>query len=128
MAKRRDVVVTYILWLLGGVYGLHRFYLGNTRYALLQMFTLGGLGILAVADLLLIPAAVRAANAQIAAGKKFPSFVGYACYFLSGCAIAGYGLEMVAKKYAPQLGLVAEFEELEKDFGKEQEAQKTETY
>ena len=34
-----------VLCLLLGIFGAHRFYAGKTRTAVLQLFTLGGLGI-----------------------------------------------------------------------------------
>jgi TM2 domain-containing membrane protein YozV len=42
------------LCLLLGVFGAHRFYAGKTRTAVLQLLTLGGLGIWTLADLLFI--------------------------------------------------------------------------
>lgn len=37
-----------------GIFGAHRFYAGKTKTAIIQLFTLGGLGIWAFVDLILI--------------------------------------------------------------------------
>ena len=112
MPKSRDVVVAYLLWLLGGIYGLHRFYLGDKKYALLLMFTLGGLGILMLADLVLLPTATKHSNAKILAGKKFPSKGGMFLYFLIGIVVAGYGMEKVTRMLAPQYSFSGQFEKV----------------
>ncbi|HYL91044.1 MAG TPA: TM2 domain-containing protein [Burkholderiales bacterium] len=43
-----------VLCLLLGIFGAHRFYAGKTRSAVLQLVTLGGLGIWTLVDLLFI--------------------------------------------------------------------------
>lgn len=50
--KRRLPV--FILALLLGVFGAHRFYVGKTRSAIFQLVTLGGAGIWALADAIII--------------------------------------------------------------------------
>ena len=50
----RKRVVTAVLCLLLGVFGVHRFYVGKTLSGIAQLVTVGGLGIWMLADLLLI--------------------------------------------------------------------------
>ena len=50
----RKVAPALILALLFGVFGAHRFYAGKTGTAILQLLTLGGLGIWALIDVVLI--------------------------------------------------------------------------
>lgn len=45
---------TFILAFLFGVFGAHRFYVGKTGSAILQLCTLGGLGIWALVDVIII--------------------------------------------------------------------------
>ncbi len=54
--------VAYICWFLGGLFGIHRFYLGRWGTGLLMICTLGGVGIWTILDLLLIPGMVRVAQ------------------------------------------------------------------
>ncbi len=62
---KKDVGITYLLWFFLGVFSAHRFYLGKTGTALLQMFTLGGLGVWLLIDVFLIPSMVREYNRNI---------------------------------------------------------------
>ena len=50
--KRR--LPAFLLALLFGVFGAHRFYVGKTTSAVFQLLTLGGLGIWAIADAIII--------------------------------------------------------------------------
>ena len=50
--KRRMPVFVLALFL--GVFGVHRFYVGKTTSAIFQLMTLGGLGVWAVADMIII--------------------------------------------------------------------------
>ena len=56
--------VAYLLWFFGGfgIFGLHRFYTGNTVSGLIWFFTGGLAGIGALVDIFLIPGLVRDAN------------------------------------------------------------------
>lgn len=50
--KKRMPVFMLALFL--GVFGVHRFYVGKTTSAVFQLLTLGGLGIWALADMIII--------------------------------------------------------------------------
>ncbi|MCL2090731.1 MAG: TM2 domain-containing protein [Micrococcales bacterium] len=50
----RSFVATWLLAWLGGPLGIDRFYLGKVGTGLLKLFTLGGLGLWAFADLLVV--------------------------------------------------------------------------
>jgi len=58
----RSVAIGYILWALGGVLGIHRFYCGRIGTGILWFFTGGLLGIGWLVDVFLIPDLVREAN------------------------------------------------------------------
>lgn len=64
--SRKSGLAAFILWLicLGGVCGLHRFYLGRPWTGLLWLLTFGLLGIGQVIDLFLLPSMLRAENAE----------------------------------------------------------------
>lgn len=54
----KDWLAALLLCLFLGTFGVHRFYVGKVFTGLLQIFTLGGLGIWAMIDLILIIAGV----------------------------------------------------------------------
>ena len=54
LTSERRVLPAVLLCLFCGVFGAHRFYVGKTRTAVVQLLTLGGLGIWTLADLVLI--------------------------------------------------------------------------
>lgn len=58
----KSVMVTYILWAVGGPLGLHHLYLGRDSHALLWMLTLGGFGFGWIREVIRIPAYVGEAN------------------------------------------------------------------
>lgn len=58
--RPKSLAVAYVLWLLLGLLGGHRFYLGNPLVGIAMLLTLGGLGVWWVIDAFLIPRAVRA--------------------------------------------------------------------
>ena len=53
-ASERTVVPAALLCVMLGVFGAHRFYVGRTGSAFAQLFTLGGLGLWMLFDLILI--------------------------------------------------------------------------
>jgi TM2 domain-containing membrane protein YozV len=50
----KRILPAFLLCFLFGVFGAHRFYVGKTGTAILMIFTLGGLGIWMMIDLILI--------------------------------------------------------------------------
>ncbi len=52
--SERKLAPAVLLCVLFGVFGAHRFYTGKTGTAILQLFTLGGLGIWATIDLIFL--------------------------------------------------------------------------
>ena len=52
--SERKLAPAVLLCVFFGVFGAHRFYTGKTGTALLQLFTLGGLGIWATIDLIIL--------------------------------------------------------------------------
>lgn len=62
-AEQKSVLVTYILWLFGGVFGLHHLYLRRDHQAFVWWSTLGGyFGVGWLHDAITIPSMVREAN------------------------------------------------------------------
>lgn len=53
MSDKR-ILPAFLLCFLFGVFGAHRFYVGKTGSAIVQLLTLGGLGIWAIVDCILI--------------------------------------------------------------------------
>jgi TM2 domain-containing membrane protein YozV len=59
---KKDVRVAYGIWAVAGIFGGHRFYLGDTGRSIAMLFTLGGLGLWTLADAFFIKKRVRAIN------------------------------------------------------------------
>ncbi|KAI8431109.1 hypothetical protein MSG28_001164 [Choristoneura fumiferana] len=59
---KKSVLVAYLLWLFGGIFGVHHFYLRRDRHAFVWWTTLGGFGIGWLGEILRIPRYVRDAN------------------------------------------------------------------
>jgi TM2 domain-containing membrane protein YozV len=61
-AVRKDPRIAYGLWCVTGIFGGHRFYLGDTALSVAMLFTLGGLGVWSLLDVFFIGRRVRAVN------------------------------------------------------------------
>lgn len=59
---KKNPRVAYGWWCVAGIFGGHRFYLGDTGRSVAMLFTLGGLGVWALIDGLLVGRRVRAVN------------------------------------------------------------------
>ncbi|WP_433292078.1 TM2 domain-containing protein [Actinoplanes sp. CA-030573] len=59
---KKDARVAYGIWLVLGIFGGHRFYLGDTGRSIAMLFTLGGLGVWTLADLFFVGRRVRTVN------------------------------------------------------------------
>lgn len=62
--QKKSPGVAYALWFFLGVVGGHRFYAGDTGYALGLLFTLGGFGVWALIDVFFIGKRIRTINSQ----------------------------------------------------------------
>jgi TM2 domain-containing membrane protein YozV len=61
-AYKKNPRVAYALWLVVGILGGHRFYLGDTARSIAMLFTLGGLGVWSLLDVFFIGRRVRSVN------------------------------------------------------------------
>lgn len=52
--SEKRILPTFLLCFFLGVFGVHRFYAGKIGTGVLQLFTLGGLGLWAIFDLIMI--------------------------------------------------------------------------
>ncbi|WP_433378385.1 TM2 domain-containing protein [Actinoplanes sp. CA-142083] len=59
---RKDARVAYGMWAVVGIFGGHRFYLGDTWRSVAMLFTLGGLGVWTLIDVFFVGRRVRAVN------------------------------------------------------------------
>ncbi|MFP6867163.1 MAG: TM2 domain-containing protein [Roseibacillus sp.] len=66
----RRILVAYLLWLIMGIFGAHRFYLRDTRWGVVYLLTLGLAGIGLLVDLFRLPSYVRRFNRTLAEGRK----------------------------------------------------------
>lgn len=60
--KKKSVIIAYLCWFFGGIFGLHLFYLERDAHAFLTWSTLGGYGLGWLADITKIPRYVRDCN------------------------------------------------------------------
>lgn len=61
-AVKKDLKIAYAIWVLLGIFGGHRFYLGDTGRSIAMLFTLGGLGVWTLLDGFFVGRRVRAVN------------------------------------------------------------------
>jgi TM2 domain-containing membrane protein YozV len=61
-AYSKNPKVAYALWAVVGIFGGHRFYLGDTARSIAMLFTLGGLGVWSLLDVFFIGRRVRTVN------------------------------------------------------------------
>lgn len=72
--EKKSTFLTYLLWLVGGIFGLHHFYLGRDIQAFLWWCTLGGyFGCGWLRDIFYIPSYVADANEDPEFLSKFVS-------------------------------------------------------
>lgn len=64
MAGFKDPTISLIISLLGGAFGVDRFYIGDTGLGVAKLLTCGGLGIWTIIDWVTIMGAVRETNFQ----------------------------------------------------------------
>src|SRR5699024_3863711 len=62
--EKKSPGIAYALWFFLGVVGGHRFYAGDTEYALGLLFTLGGFAVWALIDVFFIGRRIREINPQ----------------------------------------------------------------
>lgn len=60
--NQKSVFWAYVLWLFGGLFGVHHFYLRRDRHAFVWWTTLGGFGVGWLGEIFRIPRYVRDAN------------------------------------------------------------------
>lgn len=63
---KKSLPLAFIFWLFGGIFGAHRYYLGDYVMGILFTLTFGGLGIAAVLDLFSLKQRVDEINASAA--------------------------------------------------------------
>ncbi|XP_037938329.1 dnaJ homolog subfamily C member 22 [Teleopsis dalmanni] len=72
LPTKKSVIVAYVLWLFGGIFGLHHIYLHRDRHAFIWWCTLGGyFGVGWFGEIFLIPEYVRDANEEPKFVKSF---------------------------------------------------------
>lgn len=72
LPPQKSVVIAYVLWLFGGIFGLHHLYLHRDRHAFVWWCTLGGyLGVGWLSEIFMIPEYVRDANEDPRFVKQF---------------------------------------------------------
>jgi len=63
--NRRETWIAYLLLILGGIFGLHKFYLNRVGWGLAYFFTGGFFLIGCLIDLFTLPSQVRATNEEL---------------------------------------------------------------
>ena len=67
--ETHNTIIGYIMWLLGGIVGYHRFYYGKPVSGIIWLLTLGIAGIGWIVDLFLVPGMNREANGKYTEGE-----------------------------------------------------------
>lgn len=62
---RYQPAIAWLLWICGGIFGFHRFYIGQVGRPMLMAVTLGGVGVWWIIDAFLLPGMIRKANAEL---------------------------------------------------------------
>lgn len=63
-SSKKSVIWAYLLWMFGGIFGVHHFYLKRDRHAFVWWTTLGGFGVGWLGEIFRIPRYVRDANEE----------------------------------------------------------------
>ena len=63
--REKSLIAAYVFWLILGIFGAHRFYLGDIKMGVLYLLTAGLLGIGWLVDAFLIPGYVREHNLDV---------------------------------------------------------------
>jgi TM2 domain-containing membrane protein YozV len=66
--RTHSIAIGYLLWLVLGIFGVHRFYYGRFRTGYLYLFTLGLGGVGVLVDLFLLPRLQRSVERRYQAG------------------------------------------------------------
>lgn len=74
MGGERDTGLAYILLLLGGMLGIHKFYLNKPAWGILYFFTGGLIFIGVIYDFFTLPGQVDECNAAMGYGRKYPRY------------------------------------------------------
>lgn len=60
--ENKSLLITYLLWMFGGIFGLHHFYLKRDRHAFVWWTTLGGYVVGWFIEVFMLPKYVRDVN------------------------------------------------------------------
>lgn len=113
MGQSKSLFVTYLLWLLGGFFGLHHLYLGRDKHAFLTFTLCGGyFGLGLLRDLWRIPEYLKDANNdkkyldwlhdQMATHKKpTSSFVRHSASLLVGSLYTHLAFHAIPQEILP---------------------------
>ncbi|KAJ2954023.1 hypothetical protein O0L34_g2234 [Tuta absoluta] len=103
----KSIFLAYVLWLFGGLFGTHHFYLRRDHHGFVWWTTLGGFGVGWLGEVLRIPRYVRDANEdpqymqqlrnRMAANKKPP----FSMNRFTGMLMVGYSWGQMMKSAVP---------------------------
>lgn len=69
LARTKDPIISLVISLVAGHFGIDRFYLGDTLYGVFKLLTCGGLGIWTLVDFFLIIGATKEKNYALLNGR-----------------------------------------------------------